>query len=268
VHQDREVGGVGDVPVPELALGVVPPVVVLPAGEQRAGVGERGHQPGHWLTAEPGDPDRGGGTAPAAITQVAGHVLPAGPDRAACVIQRVVARPGQRTHARERQFDRGEVSRPGAQAQFAATVAAPAPDVPVGVDSQGGVIRHRIGGDRGDFHPGREPHPHRIGKRAGRAAIAQFALAAQAPGIQAAVGQQRVLRGVRGPHLGHLPGQPHRHRRCPGAEISRPAAEERSPGQDRRGNPRPGHLRWLARRAATGQGDSQRHRTQAQGRGQ
>jgi len=141
------------VPVPELALGVVPPAVVLPAGGQRARIGERGHQPDHRLAAQPGHPDRGGRTERAAIAQVAGNVLAAGPDGATGVIQGVVARPCQRAHLGQRQLDRDQVSGCGAEAQFTTTVATPAPGVPAGVDSQAGVIRQASVGIEAIFTP-------------------------------------------------------------------------------------------------------------------
>jgi len=153
VHQDQYVGEVAAVPVPELALGVVPPAVVLPAGGQRARIGERGHQPDHRLAAQPGHPDRGGRTERAAIAQVAGNVLAAGPDGATGVIQGVVARPCQRAHLGQRQLDRDQVSGCGAEAQFTTTVATPAPGVPAGVDSQAGVIRQASVGIEAIFTP-------------------------------------------------------------------------------------------------------------------
>ena len=116
-------------------------------------------------------------------------------------------------HVGERQLDRGGVLCRVPQAQLTARVVAPAPCLPGGVHGKGGVVRHHVDRQERDLHAGGELYLHRGGERVLQVAVAEFPVRAQAPGIDGAVGQQRVLGGVGAADLGDRRGQAHRDRR-------------------------------------------------------
>ena len=190
-----------------------------------------------------------------AVAELSEAVEAARPDLASRVVERMVERAGDGGHVRERQPDRCEVLLVVTQAQLSALVIAPAPDVAFGIDGQGGVEGHHVNGQRGDLHPRREAHPHRLREGVRGRAVAQLARVAQPPRVDAAVGQQGVLAGVRRGHLRDRARQAQRRRggsHVLGLECAGPP-EERAPVPDGAGPGPSGAMAagWTARDCAT-----------------